>query len=385
MRSPIWISAGVALALAPWLGTGTLSAGIPDDTSGPEAASSGADPESTAGKTARDRPEAQRVTVEVATSRARPVTREVLVQGELEPLRTVRVRAEVRGRVEKIEVEKGSRVEAGQVLVRLAPEDRVARLRHVRALKRQRKAELDAAKALGARGMQAATRVAAAEAEWESARAEEARLQLEMDWTRIQAPFAGLVQARPAEVGAFMKVGEVVAEIVDDSELIAAGEVPQLSAGQIRPGMTAKIRLLDGQELDGIVSYRAPVGDDGTRSFRVEVKCPNPDRTLAGGLSAELRIPIETVAAHLVPLSLLTLGPNGALGIKVVEAGDRVGFRPVRVVRTTNQGAWVTGLGETARLITLGQGFVRAGEPVRVMVREAPLPRSADSVADAAG
>ncbi len=377
MRSSIWISAGLALALALWLGTGRISAGVPGEERPPAPAAAAGSPglESGRGREAAvGAGGGPRVAVEVRSSTAQPVVREVVVQGALEPLRTVRVRAETKGRVASVEVEKGSRVEGGRVLARLAMEDREARLREARARVRQREAELEAARALGARGMQAKTRVAEAEALWEAARAEEARVRLEIARTRIRAPFAGVVHARPVEVGDYLDRGDVVAEVVDDSRLLATGEVPQASAARVRVGMPARVRLLGGEVLEGTVRYRAPVGSDETRTFRVEIECPNPDRALAGGLSAELRIPVEAVQAHFVPLSLLVLGPEGGLGIKVVDEDDRVAFRPVEVVRTSARGAWVRGLGEQARIITVGQGFVQPGEIVRIVAGDGAPP-----------
>ncbi len=50
--------------------------------------------------------------------------------------------------------------------------------------------------------------------------------------------------------------------------------------------------------------------------------------------------------------------------MKTVDEQDRVVFLPVRVARSTSDGLWVTGIPKGTRVITVGQGFVRAGDKV---------------------
>jgi multidrug efflux system membrane fusion protein len=74
-----------------------------------------------------------------------------------------------------------------------------------------------------------------------------------------------------------------------------------------------------------------------------------------------------------------------------VKEDGRVAFYPVEVVRTEMNGVWVTGLPNTVNLITVGQGFVRAGETVKtVSASQADMdtgmdrPPRPDTVTDAA-
>jgi len=105
---------------------------------------------------------------------------------------------------------------------------------------------------------------------------------------------------------------------------------------------------------------------------------PNPDGALRAGLSAEVRIPVGEVSAHFVSPALLALDDDGRLGVKTVAGDDRAAFHAVDLVRAETDGVWVTGLPQRVRLITVGQGFARAGERVRpVTAADSDLPAPA--------
>jgi membrane fusion protein, multidrug efflux system len=105
----------------------------------------------------------------------------------------------------------------------------------------------------------------------------------------------------------------------------------------------------------------------------VELEIHNPNGRFAAGVSAELRIGVERTLAHRVPASLLALNDAGVLGVKAVDDDETVVFYPAEVVRAEADAVWVAGLPEHVRLITVGQGFVRAGHQVRA-VPEAAIP-----------
>ncbi|MDX1656831.1 MAG: efflux transporter periplasmic adaptor subunit, partial [Candidatus Competibacteraceae bacterium] len=107
------------------------------------------------------------------------------------------------------------------------------------------------------------------------------------------------------------------------------------------------------------------------RTFRVELEIPNLDGKYAAGISAEIRIPLETVPAHLLSPALLSLDEQGILGVKTVDQQARVIFHPVGIVRTAPDGVWVAGLPQQVRIITVGQGFVQPGERVMAIAESA--------------
>jgi multidrug efflux system membrane fusion protein len=129
-------------------------------------------------------------------------------------------------------------------------------------------------------------------------------------------------------------------------------------------GGTATAVLVTGQEAKGRIRYLAPVAEEATRTFTVELEIPNPGGRLPAGVTAEMRIPGGDVQAYRVAPSLLTLDAAGDLGIKTVDATGQVAFHKVEIAHSEANGVWVTGLPETANIIVVGQGYVSAGQPV---------------------
>jgi multidrug efflux system membrane fusion protein len=335
----------VAVLLALWVASGPLT------RDGPEIP-------------AREPPAPMRVAV--VESEARPVERLLNLQGEVEPDQVVTVRAETAGRVVEIPVALSEGVSVGRVIARLAMDDREARLRRAEAAVKGRETDYQGARQLAREGLQAQLRVESALADLEAARADLEAVRLEIAQTRISAPIAGILDRRRAEVGDYVAVGDPVAEVVENNPLRAVVQVPQHRIHQVRPGGTARVVFLDGTVREGKIHYIAARADTATRTFRVEIRVPNPDRTLPSGISTRVEIPIETVRAHRVSPALVALDDRGRLGVKTVDDDDRVAFHPIDPMRADVEGLWVTGLPERARVITVGQGFVNAGDPVRV-------------------
>jgi multidrug efflux system membrane fusion protein len=130
------------------------------------------------------------------------------------------------------------------------------------------------------------------------------------------------------------------------------------------------VTFATGQTRQGKIRYIAARADEDTRTFRVEVALPNPNGEIPSGISAEAKIPMGSVMAHFVSPAALSLNDEGKLGIKTVDEHDRVAFHPASIVRSSVDGAWITGLPAHARIITLGHGFVQIGEQVQVAEEE---------------
>ena len=322
--------------------------------------------------------------VAVAEHRAERVDRLLVLQGRVEPDQRVNVRAETAGQVAEWAVERGAQVEEGDLVVRLRMDDREARLRQAIARERGAENEFEATQRLFAEGHASRTALEAREAELEAARAEREAVELDIRNTRITAPLTGTVNRRVAERGEFVGVGDPVAEIVDNDPLLAVVWVPQHQIGRVRPGQEARIRFLDGRRAEGEVRFVAAVAEHGTQTFRTEVHVPNPEGALPSGISAGVEIVTEEVRAHKLSPALMALDDDGRVGVKAVDDDDRVVFYPVEVVRTERDGVWVTGLPDELRVITVGQGFVTAGERVTPRAQEAlddsPAPDTAPAV-----
>lgn len=311
-----------------------------------------------------------RTEVQVKEFEAEEMQRELTLYGQSEPNRRVTVRAEVAGQLTAVIVPRGNAVKEGQLLLRLAEDDRPQRLEQARALLRQRDLEYEGAKSLQAKGLQAERQLAEALTLLRTARAELKRAELNLRNTRVVAPFAGVVQARYVEVGDFVSVGDPLAEVVELEPLLVSGNVSEREVGVLQSGMPGVVELSNGVRLEGTLRFVAPSADQSTRTYRVEMEVVNPPPHQPGGMSATIRIPLGAVMAHKVTPALLSLDDAGVLGLKSVDDEGLVQFHPVEILKSERDGLWLGGLPASVRLITVGQGFVRAGAPVDVVVAQ---------------
>lgn len=323
-------------------------------------------PEAPAGQAEADAPgEAAVPTVRVARLQAEPMVNDVVLSGHTSAARRVEIRAETSGRVAEVAVARGQPVEAGTVVVRLATENREANLAQARALLAQRRLEYDAASQLGQRGFQSDVRVAEAKAQLEAAQAELARTELELTRTAIRAPFDGVLDERPVELGDYLNDGDVVGTVVDLDPIRIVGFVTERDVALVERGGVGQARMIDGTEAEGRITYVSATADPATRTFRIELELANPGNRIPEGLTAQLRIPVAQRMAHQVSPAVLTLADDGTIGVKLVDGDDVVRFQPVRILKDTPTGMWLAGLPEEATLITVGQEFVVPGQKVR--------------------
>jgi len=314
----------------------------------------------------------------IATVRARvlnaiPRVQEIVARGRTEASRRVDVKAETPGRIVAIGAKKGARIKAGEVLVRIEVGDRQAWLQEAKAQVDQRQIEFDAATKLQKKGYRADTQVAGAAAALDAAKAQVKRMTVDIDRLTIHAPFDGVVDIRPVEIGDWVDKGHTVATIVDDDPLLVVSQVSEREVGYLAVGAKGSAKLVTGEAVTGTVRYIATVAEGATRTFRVELEVDKQDLHLRDGVTADMRINIGDTYAHLVSPAVLTLNDDGIVGVRTVDPDERVVFRPVEVMGTGKDGVWLTGLPPTVTVITVGQEFVRDGDKVHVVIdKEGP-------------
>lgn len=317
--------------------------------------------------------------VRVRQQRAESRTHTLAVQGRTQADRKVTLRAETHGRVEAVLVDKGDRVEQGQVVARLAVEDRPAALKQAEARLEQRRVELEAARRLSEKGYRARTALAAAEAEYKAAHAAVRAAEVELANTEIRAPFAATVGARMVEVGDYVSTGDEVVRLVDLDPIKVLGQVSERNVGRLALDGPATAETVTGETIEGRITYIAPEADGETRTFAVEMAAENVDGRIRDGVTAELRFPLRRESAHFLAPSILTLSDDGRIGVKTVGPEDRVRFHPVKILADTPEGVWVAGLPEQVTLITVGQNFVTTGQQVTPVTETAVAESLADT------
>jgi len=361
-RRPWLLAVGLTLVVLLWLASGALGR-HPATTAAPPAV---------AAATAR---------VQIRAQQAEPVTRTISVYGRTAPARKVVIKAETSGRVTAVGITRGEPATAGQTLLKLDLRDRQARLDQARAGVSEQQSAWEAQQELKPQGYISDNQLAETRAKLEGAKAELVRAELDLEYMNVRAPFNGTVQERSVEVGDYVRPGDPVATFVDNTRLIVTGSIAEQDAGFVRVGENATAVLVTGQEVKGRIRYLAPVAEESTRTFTVELEIPNPGGQLPAGVTAEMRIPGGEVLAYRMAPSLLTLDASGELGIKTVDAQNQVEFHKVQIAHSEANGVWVTGLPATANIIVVGQGYVSAGQPVEAVEAQAETALAAGTAA----
>lgn len=345
------ISASIAAAVGLWLLSGLIFSGDSDS----------------AQQSSTQKTEQKRSSVRVRTQSAEEVQRTIVINGQTAPARVVQLAAETDGRIESVGAERGSNVNRGGVVVRLDARDRYARLAQAKATLKQREVEYEAREQLKSSSYVSEAQLQEALAALEAARTELTRAELDLAYMTIRAPFDGALQARAVEQGDFVTVGDPVATFVDNRTMIVSASLSEFDAKYVRVGDQAEARLATGETVFGRIRFVAPVAEESTRTFAVELEVDNSDGDLRAGGTAELRIPAETVLAHQISPALLTLDDAGNVGIKIINADGEVEFVAADIALSTGDGVWVVGLPKTATIITVGQGFVPSGAIVNAV------------------
>ena len=330
-----------------------------------------------------------RTRVRARQMRASDVAEKVTVRGRTENKRTVLVRSELAGRVVERPIERGDQVAQGDLLCRLADDDRPARVAEAAEALRQARIDYQGRLRLQTQGFQSESATAQARALLASAQARLKTARLNVQRTMIRAPFDGAVETTDVELGDFVQPGTPCATIVDLDPMLLVGRVSERNVHRLTVGSMAEGVLPTGTVARGPISFVGQQAEPTTRTYAIEVTLPNAELSLRSGITARIEVPVATVLAHKVSPALLALDDAGGVGVRTTDSDNRVQFHTVEIVADDADGVWVTGLPEYTTLITVGQEFVTAGELVDVVLEDdsaayAPVDIAGDDGADSA-
>lgn len=256
--------------------------------------------------------------VEVRAIELAPVRQLTEVAAVLEAVHHVSLAAEVEGRVVELLAAEHSRVEADAPLLRLESGFlEAAELRHEGALQRAR-ANHELARLELARQRRLAKQKVSSKADLdraintELARAADVReaqaalddARLRLAKAEIRAPFAGVVERMDLDPGAYVRVGDRVADVLDASEIeIEVGltdhEVVALSVGD---PATLRVDVWPDEDFAGEITGVATSVDPQSQKYPVQIRIPNPDLRLLPGMLGRVRLTLaDGVEAIRIP------------------------------------------------------------------------------------
>lgn len=338
------------------------------------------------------------------------------IAGEFLPYQEVEIHAKVAGYIRKINVDIGDRVHAGEVLAVLEVPELAAQvqgadasIRHsqdeiTRGQNEVARAEADHA-ALHSAALRlkqaaearpglvaeqelddASAKDRAAEAQVEEAKSalSAARQQLDVskanhlqvsalsDYSRITAPFAGVVTWRYADTGALVQAGtsnsnaQPVVKLAQVDVLRLRIPVPGSLAANVHRGDTADVTVqATGEHFSGEVSRTTDALDPSTRTMQVEVDVPNQKLHLAPGMYADVVLKVQKHAGALtIPVQALERNGDKS-SVLVVGDDNRVQARDIHTgIEDPNSVEVLAGLKEGDRVIVGNMGSYQPGEVV---------------------
>jgi len=312
--------------------------------------------------------------VEVTELAFQPFTSTINVTGTVEALYDVTIVAEEGGVVEEILVPKGAAVRKDQSIARMDAEVLDAQLDEARAAAElaeeqwQRQKRLWEEEKIGTELAYIQTR--------ETARMRAATVQtMETRLAKkiLRSPVDGTFEEHYVEVGGYAAPGMPFARVVSIDQVKIAGGVPERYAMDIRVGTTVEMMMDTCPEQPCIheIDFVGDTVDSDSRTFRVELRIPNPNRVLKPGMIANMRIIRDQIdEAIVVPQEAVVRIEAGYQVFVVSEQEGRATAeaRPVQLgPGRANQVVILDGLQPGERIVTVGQLKITDGDLLNVV------------------
>ncbi len=315
--------------------------------------------------------------VEVITLESETLRDTIMLVGQLDSESSVAVQPEIDGVIESIDFTEGEPVKKGDVLFVLRDAEQAAHVREARARSKLAAEVFERISALTKKGVSAQAEYDRASAELEVARAEVQLREVELEKTRVRAPFDGVVGARLVSPGERVRRMTKLVRIdaIDRLQLVFA--IPEIGVPFVRLGMPVKISVKPFPEIrfDGEVFFVSPTLDATTRRLTLKAWVPNPEHKLQPGLFANLEVELsERANAVVVPDSAILVDQTGPF-VWRLDGGGKALRTPVETgLRKASRVEITAGLESGDRIVSAGTQKVTEGAEVAIASKTPPTP-----------
>jgi len=314
---------------------------------------------------------------------------EITLPAAIEALQDTPIYARTTGYIAKWTADIGDRVTAGQVLATIDTPDLDQELTQAVAALAQAKANLaiakisaDRWKELGGQNAVAQQDVdqkladyAGGQAAVQAAQANVDRLTQLKDFQLVTAPYAGVITARNAQVGALINAGSgtEIFHLAETGTLRVFVRVPQSYVRSIALGLKAQVLVPEfpGRVFAGTVARFAGSLDSASRTLLTEVQLPNAAGELFPGMFGEVKFTFRAAApAILLPSNAAIINTAGTL-VATVDAQSRIHLVHVRLGRDFGtQIEVIDGLEPGARVVAKPSDSLVEGTEVTIAAPE---------------
>ena len=305
------------------------------------------------------------VAAEVFAVKSTPMANSVNTVGTLRANESVDIVPELTKRLVKIEMKEGAPVEKGEILFLLDDTDLAAELAEIEAKLKLAEANKNRTETLLPERAISRQEYDLALAELEIFKAQKATKEVELEKTRIRAPFPGQTGIRQVSEGALLKPETVLVNLQDLSRIKVDFPLPERYSSEIKPGQKFTFTVAGNANVfEGEIAVIEPAADVATRSLRIRGICADPKGLLPGGF-AEVTLQLETVAnGFAVPTQAVVPSARGH-GVYILREG-KAAFQDVEIgMRTAEQVQVLRGLKEGDQVLTTNLLRLRPGVPVK--------------------
>jgi RND family efflux transporter MFP subunit len=320
------------------------------------------------------------LTVTAEVVQLRNLERHVEASGTVNAWRDVPVGAETGGLTAlEVNVDEGSQVKAGELLVKL--DDRLlqaqvnqqrAAVASAKATLAKNAAALKRSEALATQGFLSKANLDVATADQQTAQAQlqtaEAALAetlAKLDQTNIRAPVSGLVSSRTVVKGQIVSAGAELLRIVRDGQLELSAQIPEADLQSVHAGALAEVSDEQGHKAMGRIRVVTPLVDSQTRLALARITLPIGSGFSTGEFGRAV-IDAGHVPVVAVPQDAIVFR-DGKPNVLVIDAADRLHQRAVQTgERSDGYVAIIDGVRAGERVAVAGAGFLGEGDLVTV-------------------
>ena len=256
--------------------------------------------------------------------------------GSIEPVKGVRLDAELPGIVSEINFQNGQEVNAGDVLVQLDVAPEAALLRSDKANAQLARIELERAQKLRATNSVAQSELDRAQANYDIALAQVKNTEAIIEQKTIRAPFKGRVGIRQINLGQYLSSGSPIVTIQSYDTVFVNFTLPQQTIGQVETGMqlTLESDAYPGRIFTGQLTAISPQVDTVTRTIELQGTLDNPDGLLRSGLFVDVTLTLPEIdEVVVIPATAIMYAPYGNSIFKVYKETDEATGQTIAKVK----------------------------------------------------
>ena len=312
----------------------------------------------------------QTVRVKVQQIQAEAVNGEQGFSGTIEEQNGASLSFATTGTIQRIYVNSGQTVGAGQLIAELDPTTMQNAYTISKTALEQAQDTYNRMKELHDDGSLPEMQWIAIENQLKSATASEAMAKKALADTKLYAPFGGYIAAKDAEVGQNAGPGVPVVKLVSIGSVKVKISVPEDDVQRIKKGSSMKIIVpaLGNRQFSGNVTERGVSADPRSRTYEVKATINNRDGQLLPGMICQAFTNyMQGTTGVFVPANLVQLDSDNNTFVWVVNGGKAV-KRQIFISNETAQGAQVSGgLSDGDQIIVAGQQKVSNGMKVEIV------------------